>query len=170
VFEVRGSTVFWINSVIFTLSVARGINLPWTARAFCTTKVECLNFPKYKTGSAVSVQLSWCQSLVMHFYLFVCVFSLPPIMLICLQRKEIVDDWNYDTSCMLTWLIVWGLENFKCQLLLCGVYKVVKTRGFHCSSDIVIFWAMTPRNVVGGYQCSKRNVKAIVWAKVMIYV
>jgi hypothetical protein len=29
------------------------------------------------------------------------------------KYKEIINDWNYDTSCMLTPLLVWDFENFK---------------------------------------------------------
>jgi hypothetical protein len=30
------------------------------------------------------------------------------------RYKEIINDLNYDVSCMLTSLVVWDLENFKC--------------------------------------------------------
>jgi hypothetical protein len=30
------------------------------------------------------------------------------------KYKEIKNDWNYDASCMLTSLLLWDLENFKC--------------------------------------------------------
>jgi hypothetical protein len=29
------------------------------------------------------------------------------------KYKEVMNDWNYDASCTLTSLPVWGLENFK---------------------------------------------------------
>jgi hypothetical protein len=57
--------------------------------------------------------------------LCVCVWPLPLSVQICLQRKDIADDWNYDTYCVHTSFTVSGLENFKCQLL-CGVYKIVE--------------------------------------------
>ena len=69
-------------------------------------------------------------------------------MRICLQRKDIADDWNHDTCFVLTSLPVSSLENFK-YLLLCGVYKIVKLEVFIAVViHIVIFWVMTTRIVV----------------------
>jgi hypothetical protein len=34
------------------------------------------------------------------------------------KYKEIMNDWNYDASCMLTSFLVWDLENFKCLIFI----------------------------------------------------
>jgi hypothetical protein len=34
------------------------------------------------------------------------------------KYKEIMNDWNYDASCMLTSLLVWDLQNFKLLIFL----------------------------------------------------
>jgi hypothetical protein len=38
------------------------------------------------------------------------------------KRKEITDDWNYDSSCAFTLLPVSGFDNFKQGFLLHRVY------------------------------------------------
>jgi len=80
--------------------------------------------------------------------MFVCVLSLPLSMLICLQRKDIADDWNHDTCVVHKSLIVSSLENFKYQLL-CWVHKIVRLEVFIAVViHIVIFWVMTTCSVV----------------------
>ena len=77
-----------------------------------------------------------------------CVLCLPLSVRICLQRKDIADDWNHDTCFVLTSLPVSSLENFKYRLL-CGVYKIVKLEVFIAVViHIVILWVMTTRIVV----------------------
>jgi len=69
-------------------------------------------------------------------------------MPICLQRKDIADDWNFDTCFVLTSLTVSNLKNFKYRLL-CGMYKIVRLEVFIAVViHIVIFWVMISRNVV----------------------
>jgi hypothetical protein len=37
------------------------------------------------------------------------------------KYKEITNDWNYEASCMLTSLLVWDLENFKCLIFVAQI-------------------------------------------------
>ena len=103
----------------------------------------------------------------------VCVLSLLLSMLICLQRKDIADGWNYDTCFLLTSPTVSSLENFNYRLL-CGVYKMVRLEVFIAVViHIVIFWVMTSRSVVGDvhfpcncitYMKFKPNLLQNTWA------
>jgi len=69
-------------------------------------------------------------------------------MLICLQRKDIADSWNYDTCFVLSSLTVSSLENIKYRLL-CGVYEIVRLEVFiTVVIHIVIFWVMTSHSLV----------------------
>jgi hypothetical protein len=41
------------------------------------------------------------------------------------KYKEIMNDWNYDASCVLTSLLVKDLENFKCMIFVAQNVHVV---------------------------------------------
>jgi hypothetical protein len=46
-----------------------------------------------------------------------------------MQTQAVMNDWNYDANCMLSSLLVWGIEMYKCLVFVvqsvCRVMTVV---------------------------------------------
>jgi hypothetical protein len=70
------------------------------------------------------------------------------------KYKEITNDWNYDSSCTLTSLPVWELENLKCLIFIVWILHSFFFHSFVVQNfPVKMFHYILPAFINGGKYC-----------------